>query len=578
MPGMGGSPISLTNPLVNSIFRHSAFETSVSWIIGIALLLLIVASLLRRVNTFNLSTSGLSESRSRTYLRIGFGVIWLIDGVLQFQASMPLGLANNVVAPVASGTPTWLHAIMFDSIGIWNNHPIALAVGTAWIQVGIGVLLIISNATVGRIAAAVSVGWAAMIWLGGNGAGGIFQSSNSILFGWPGAALLYIVAGVWLVVPVQTFTERFSRYTLRGLGVLLAIGAVLQFLPSRDFWKGGNANALTAMAKSMTEMPQPHPLAWIVTRFGDVAGNLGGGINIIVIIWLLVCAGGLWFASEQGLRWPTRTFVIGCLIVWVVVQDVPFWGGLATDVNSMLPLAVMAWCASPARASVAPLRRHLPVEMRSSSGAVLASFASAMVLFAALSMGWATVASAESTLYLAQNGPAAAVDTVAPSFTLTDQHDVTYSLGEHSGRYTLLTFLDPECWTDCPLLAAQLKQVRAELSPGAKIDIVAVAADPYHEKLANLNHFITLHSLSGVKNFYFVTGKLASVQKVWHSFGIGVTMTPTTKMSIHSDYMFIINPRGRLKWIVPDEPLANWAGQHSAESELLTLLHESGVH
>jgi cytochrome oxidase Cu insertion factor (SCO1/SenC/PrrC family) len=578
MPGMGGSRISLTNPLVDSIFRHNAFETSVSWIIALALLFLVVASLLRRVNTFNLSTSGLAEPRSRTYLRITFGALWLIDGILQFQVSMPLGLANGVVAPAAGGTPTWLHAIMFDSIGIWNNHPISLAVGTAWIQVGIGVLLIISNATVGRIAGAVSVGWAATIWLVGNGAGGIFQGSNSILFGWPGAALLYIVAGLWLVVPVRTFSDRFSRYTLRGLSVLLVLGAVLQVLPSRNFWKGGNANALTAMAKTMTETPQPHALAWIVTRFGDVAGTLGGGTNIIVILWLLVCAGGLWVASERGLRWPTRTFVTGCLFLWVVVQDVPLWGGLATDVNSMLPLAVLAWCASPARASTAPLRRHLPVEMRSSSSAVLASFASAMVLFAAVSMGWATVASAESTLYLAQNGPASSVDTAAPSFTLTDQHGVTYALGEHAGTTTLLTFLDPECWTDCPLLAAQLKQVRSELSPGAKIDIVAVAADPYHETLANVNHFISLHRLSEVKGFYFVTGTLASVRNVWHSYGIGVTMAPSAKMSIHSDYMFIINSRGRLKWIVPDDPLANWAGQHSAESELLTLLHESGVH
>ena len=55
--------------------------------------------------------------------------------------------------------------------------------------------------------------------------------------------------------------------------------------------------------------------------------------------------------------------------------------------------------------------RHLPVEMRSSSGAVVASFASAMVLFSVVSMGWATGAAAESTLFLAQNGPAASVNT-----------------------------------------------------------------------------------------------------------------------------------------------------------------------
>jgi cytochrome oxidase Cu insertion factor (SCO1/SenC/PrrC family) len=577
MPGMGGSSFTNTNPLVVSLFHHSVFETSVSWIIGIALVALIVASLLRRVTTFNLSPSGLGEARSRTYLRMAFGTIWLVDGILQFQGSMPLGMANGIVAPAAAGTPTWLHALMFDGIGIWNNHPIALAVGVAWIQVGIGLLLLVSNATIGRLAAAVSVGWATMIWLVGNGAGGIFQTNNSILFGWPGASLFYVAAGVWLALPPSNFPQRFSRYTLRGLAGLAAIGAVLQCLPSRGFWHGGNTNALTAMTSTMTQSAQPHALAWIVKHFGDVAGTIGGGFNVAVILWLVTCAVGLWLASERELRWPTRTFVIGCLFFWVVAQDMPFWGGLATDVNSFVPLAVLAWCASPARAA-APLRRHLPVEMRSSSGAVVASFASGMVLFAVVSMAWATGASAESTLYLAQNGPASSVNTPAPRFTLTDQEGATYSVGEHAGHYTLLTFLDPECWTDCPLLAAQLRQVRAELSPDAKLDIVAVAADPYHESLTDVNHFIDIHSLTHVDDFYFVTGKLATVRRVWNAYGIGVSMSPTDKMSIHSDYMFIITPKGRLRWIIPDEPLANWAGQHSAESELLSLLHQSGVH
>jgi cytochrome oxidase Cu insertion factor (SCO1/SenC/PrrC family) len=578
MPGMGGSSFTSDNPLVVSLFHHSVFQTSVSWIIAIALMTLVVASVLRRVNTFNLSTGGLGEPRARTYLRMAFGAIWLVDGILQFQAAMPLAMANGVVAPAAAGTPAWLHALMFDGIGIWNNHPIALAVGTAWIQVGIGLLLLVSNAAIGRLAAAVSVGWAALIWLIGNGAGGIFQTSNSILFGWPGASLFYLAAGIWLALPPSNFPERFSKYTLRGLSVLAAIGALLQCLPSRGFWHGGNANAMTAMTSTMTQTPQPHVLAWIVSHFGDLTGTIGGGFNVMVIIWLVACALGMWLASDRDLRWPTRAFVIGCLFFWVVAEDVPFWGGIATDVNSLIPLAVLAWCASPARRTTVPLRRHLPVEMRSSSGAVVASFASAMVVFSVLSMTWATAASAENTLFLAQNGPAASVNTRAPGFTLTDQHEATYSLNEHADHYTLLTFLDPECWTDCPLLAAQLRQVRADLSPGAKLDIVAVAADPYHETVADVNHFIDIHSLKGVKDFYFVTGKLTAVRKVWNSYGIGVSMTPTDKMSIHSDYMFIISPHDRLKWIVPDEPLANWAGQHSAESELLNLLHQSGVH
>jgi cytochrome oxidase Cu insertion factor (SCO1/SenC/PrrC family) len=96
--------------------------------------------------------------------------------------------------------------------------------------------------------------------------------------------------------------------------------------------------------------------------------------------------------------------------------------------------------------------------------------------------------------------------------------------------------------------------------------------------VADVNHFIDIHSLKDVTGFYFVTGKLPAVRKVWKTYGIGVSMTPTDKMSIHSDYVFIVTPQDRLKWVIPDEPLANWAGQHSAESELLSLLHQSGVH
>jgi cytochrome oxidase Cu insertion factor (SCO1/SenC/PrrC family) len=95
--------------------------------------------------------------------------------------------------------------------------------------------------------------------------------------------------------------------------------------------------------------------------------------------------------------------------------------------------------------------------------------------------------------------------------------------------------------------------------------------------LADVNHFIDIHGLKRVKGFYFVTGPLSAVRKVWSSYGIGVSMAPTDKMSIHSDLMFIITPHGRLTWVIPDDPLSNWAGQHSAESELLSLLHQSGV-
>ncbi|MBW4030232.1 MAG: hypothetical protein HIU57_06085 [Acidobacteria bacterium] len=440
-----------------------------------------------------------------------------------------------------------------------------------------------SNGTAGRVGAAVSVGWAAMIWVVGNGAGGVFESTSSILFGWPGATLFYAIAGTWLALSPVNFPQRFSRVTLRLVGVILGVALVVQVLPSRGFWRGGNANALTVMAKSMVQTPQPHWLADIVTMFGTLAGTIGGGFNLIVVFWLAATAAGLWVAPDRRWRWPVWSLVLGAVVFWVGTQDAAIFGGLATDLNTLIPLALLTACASPAVAQRPPLRRRLPRELRSSSGAVMASFAAGMMVFAATSMGWATFASAENTLYLAQNGPASAVDTLAPRFTATDQSGVAYHLGEHAGHYTLLTFLDPVCWTDCPLLAGQLKAVGAQFGPHAKLDLVAVAANPRHETMANVRAFVARHDLGGVKNFYFVTSSLKRLSAIWNAYGIQVSSSPRAVMSVHSDLMFVITPSGHTRWIVPDDPIFSSSGfttsngQSSTEAELVSLLRQTGL-
>jgi cytochrome oxidase Cu insertion factor (SCO1/SenC/PrrC family) len=578
MPGMFKDNVSLNNPLVVALFHHDVYISAVYWIIAVALALLLGATLLHRLSTFNLSKAGLSEPRARTFLRLAFGAIWVFDGILQFQPGMPLGLANQIVKPTIADAPTWLHPLMLASINLWNSHPLALATGTAWIQVGIGLGLIVSNAGVGRLIAVAGAGWAFVIWLIGNGAGGAFASGSSILFGWPGATLFYFVAMVWIALSPQYFADHFSRFVLRFVAILLGIAAILQIVPSGEFWHGGNTNALTAMTRSMTATAQPHVLAWVVNHVGDLAGTLGGGFNVIVILWLLLCAGGLWYSSTHAANWPVYVLGIGALFFWIVSEDVSIFGGLGTDINSLIPLAVLTFCAQPKYRAAPALPRRLPEEFRSSSGAVVAAFAFSMVAFSIVSMFVASVSAAEPTLFVAQNGAAAAVNTKAPVFTLTDQFDKSFTLEEHRNRYTLLTFLDPVCWTDCPLLAAQLKQVRSEWPSSTPLDIVVVAANPLHQTLANVRHFIKIHDLEGMKNFYFVTGKTPATRKVWNEYGISVINEPGDLMSIHSDYMFIIKPSGRLRWIIPDDPLKSAAGQSSAESELMTLLGQSGMH
>ena len=577
MPGMNPHTFNLSNALVVALFRHALFVTGLLRLTVIAMVIMFVLILSRKILFFNLSPEGVNEPRARTYLRWGFGLVWLVDGILQFQISMPLGLANNVVSPLTVNTPSWLHSLMNHGVYLWNSHPVNLAVGVAWLQVGIGLALLVSNGMTGRIAGLISALWATLIWLIGNGAGGIFVSGASFLFGWPGATVFYAIAGVWLFLKPEIFQRWFSMVTLRIIAIVVAAGAVLQFLPSTEFWHGGDTNAVTVMTSFMTKIAQPHWLAWLSRGVGTIAGTLGGGFNVVVILWLGICATGLWFGAKYGWRWPVWSLVAGCLFFWLTSEDTSLFGGLSTDFNSLLPLAVLVWCATPALRDVPKRERRLPQELMTSTGAVVATFAVSMIVYSSALMATSTFAGAETTLYQAQNGGASATTTKAPAFSLTDQSGKPYSLGEHPGYVTLLTFLDPRCYTDCPLLAQQLKTLRAELPVSAKLDLVAVAADPYHEQLSDLRHFIAIRRLTHVEHFYFVTGKLEAVRKIWASYGIGVSMTKSDVMSIHSDSMFIINSKNQVKWVIPDDPISSSSGQASAVSELRVLLADEGV-
>ena len=89
----------------------------------------------------------------------------------------------------------------------------------------------------------------------------------------------------------------------------------------------------------MTSTPQPHPLAWIVRHVGDLAGTLGGGFNVIVILWLLAVRGRT-VAREHARRQLARSYalIVGCVVFWVVGEDVAIFGGVGTDINSLIPL------------------------------------------------------------------------------------------------------------------------------------------------------------------------------------------------------------------------------------------------
>jgi hypothetical protein len=49
-----------------------------------------------------------AEPAWRQLLRVGFGLLWVFDGILQAQPKMALGLPSQVIAPTASSSPHWV--------------------------------------------------------------------------------------------------------------------------------------------------------------------------------------------------------------------------------------------------------------------------------------------------------------------------------------------------------------------------------------------------------------------------------------------------------------------------------------
>jgi hypothetical protein len=115
-----------------------------------------------------------------------------------------------------------------------------------------------------------------------------------VLFGTPGAALLYAVAGALIALPPRAW-PRLGRWLLPCTGLFLAGLAMLQAWPGRGFWgePGGRPGPLAGMIRSMAQTPQPRPLASLVGGFGHLAAGHAFAVNLIAVVALALAAAAL---------------------------------------------------------------------------------------------------------------------------------------------------------------------------------------------------------------------------------------------------------------------------------------------
>lgn len=495
-----------------------------------------------------------AEPSGRRFLRIGFGGLWIIDGLLQAQPDMPAGFVRDIIAPGAAASPAWLAALINPLADVWTRHPVVADAATVWIQVGLGVLILVGGrGLLARATLWASVGWSLTVWVFGEFLGGLLSPGASWLAGAPGAVLVYALAGLLLLAPDRWWRSgRAALLARRTVAGWVLAGAGLQALPWERSWSlAGLADPFTGGLGNKQPQLMQQPIAWMNT----LATHHPVALNATIVTVLLLVGLSLW-ASDRRTAIGTALVVFGA--TWWLAQDFGILGGLGTDPNTALPLGLLlvsAWprrarsaAAEPVAASDASPRSWRP------AAAAMAVFGVGAVLVAPLVVigTLAGPADAESVAADAGGGMVSIPHRQSPQFSLTDQNGLTINSAALRGKLTLLTFLDPVCSDECPVIANQLAETDRELGPlASKIQIVALDSNPVFHRVADVAAFTTSHGLDSLPNWHFLAGPAATLQSLLTSYGIGVAV-PAVGMIQHGEGVYFLAPDGREEAYIGD--------------------------
>jgi cytochrome oxidase Cu insertion factor (SCO1/SenC/PrrC family) len=319
------------------------------------------------------------------------------------------------------------------------------------------------------------------------------------------------------------------------------------------------------MITSMSATAQPHALSALVRNFATFVAGHGFAVNLIAVIGL-AGVGAAFLSGRRRLRRPALlVFLAFCLTDWVLVEDLGFFGGLGTDPNSMIPVALLAVSGylaltpAPQAAAVPAVESSAepttPAPGRVGAGtmlgvrALLALWAAGVVIIGAGPMA-AAQASRNASPIIAQaiDGSAAPLNFAAPAFSLIDQTGHAVSLASMHGKVVLLTFLDPVCTSDCPLVAQEFRAADQLLGADARgVEMVAVVANPDYRSVAYTRAFDRQEGMSSLPNWLFLTGSLAQLQQAWKHYGIAAEAVSAGGMIAHNDVAFVIDKSGRTR-------------------------------
>jgi hypothetical protein len=276
---------------------------------------------------------------SRRSIQTFLGLIWLLDGALQFQSFMYSKGFVQMLTAMSAGQPHWLGSSINWAAHLAQHNLTVYNTLFALVQCGIG-LGILYRGTVSQ-ALAVSFAWALVVWWFGEAFGMLFMNMANPLTGAPGAVILYALVG--LIVwpnnrPGGLLGVRGSRI---AWGVLWILMGALWLLAVNS-----SANATRTAINAA-----PSGMSWLST-VQDWLADAAKGNGLVIALVLAVVSAAIGIAVAGN--WHPREFLIAAIVLnlayWVFGQGFGgIFAGGATDPNAaplfLLLAAALYWLA-----------------------------------------------------------------------------------------------------------------------------------------------------------------------------------------------------------------------------------------
>jgi hypothetical protein len=277
-------------------------------------------------------------SDTRRTLQTALGLLWLLDGALQFQSFMYSKGFIDMLTQMMSGQPAWLGSSMRWASNIASSNLTLFNTLFALTQVAIGLGLLYRRTV--KPTLVISFAWAIVVWWFGEAFGMLFMNMANPLTGAPGAVSLYAIVGLLVWPNDRPGGLLGSRGAKTAWAALWLVMAWLWLLGANSS-AGASHDAINAA---------PSGMSWLSTVQNWAANAAQGNGEVIALVLALVSAV---IGIGVAVGWRVRPLILLAIVLnlayWVLGQG---FGGIfmgnATDPNAGLPFVLLALAVAAA--------------------------------------------------------------------------------------------------------------------------------------------------------------------------------------------------------------------------------------